>query len=488
MSTPLISEPINLNPIPLLPQTEAAESYPTQALGRLLGDAVSAITSALQVPDAIAAQSVLTAAAMAAQPHGNVVRGGQRIPLSLNGLTVAESGDRKSATDKLVLRAHIEHQQLLRRKYKLEAKQFKNHRVAYQKAQAEILAKSKAASPESISADLSKINEPVEPSLPMIFSDEPTIEGLQKNLLSGNPSQGLFNDEGGQFFGGFAFKPENTLKSISVLSKLWDGAPITRIRAAQGESLTRSGCRLSAHLMIQPVVAQELLTNPIFQGQGFLARFLIAWPPSIAGTRLYRDVDPGSDPRLVAFWERMGVLLAIPLTLDDQNELSPPDIELEPEALSAWISYHDEIEQTLGKGGEMQEIKPTAAKSAENALRIAGVMAVTEDSTSITLEIIKRATVLSRWYLTEALRIAYPARIDSQLLQAQHLLDWLMTKGWGAFDARSLQREGPSFVRKSSKQRDLLLAVLAEHRWLSTANGKDFRLNSTVTETTLPTT
>ncbi len=478
MSTSIITVPIYLEPIQLLPEIEAEKPYPSDALGELLGGAVAAIASAVQVPDALAAQSILTAAAMAAQPHANVMRAGQRIPLSLFGLTVAESGDRKSSADQLVLSAHREYQQILKRKHKVAEKEFRNLRDAHQKAHSVILDKAKGATPEVVAAELSKLNEPAEPRQPVILVEEPTIEGLQKSLLRGHPSQGLFSDEGGQFFGGYANRPENILKSISGLSKLWDGAPITRTRAADGESATRSGCRLSAHLMIQPIVAQEVLTNPILHGQGLLARFLIAWPPSLAGTRLYRDVNPTGDDRLIAFWQRMSTLLAVPPKLDAQDELSPPDLKLEPAALSAWIRYHDDIEIALGRGGEMQEIKPTAAKSAENALRIAGVLAVTEGLTSITQEIMARAAILSRWYLTEALRIAYPVKIETQLLQAQQLLDWLIAKDWESFDARRLQREGPSMVRKSFKQRDRLLAILAEHRWLSTTNGKEFRLTT----------
>ena len=40
-------------------------------------------------------------------------------------------------------------------------------------------------------------------------------------------------------FGGHANKPENMLKSVAGLSKLWDGAPITRTRAAEGERITQ---------------------------------------------------------------------------------------------------------------------------------------------------------------------------------------------------------------------------------------------------------
>jgi hypothetical protein len=486
MSASIITAPLYLEPINLLPNIDVPKPYPSDALGALLGGAVAAIAGTVQVPDALAAQSVLTATALATQPHANVVRLGQRIPLSLFGLTVGESGDRKTSADRLALFAHREYQQRLKKEHGRTTREYRNMRDAYQKAYATILDKTKNSAPETVTAELNKLKEPVEPQNPIILVDDPTIEGLQKSLLRGIPSQGFFSDEGGQFFGGYAGRPENLLKSISALSRLWDGAPITRTRAAEGESATRSGCRLSAHLMIQPIVAQDVLTNPILHGQGLLARFLIAWPASLAGTRLYRDIDPTKDDRLVAFWQRMNALLASPLRLDEQNELSPPDLILEPAALSAWIRYHDNVEKSLGRGGELHEIKPTAAKSAENALRIAGVMAITEGLASIPEEIVERAAILSHWYLSEALRIAYPVKTDANLLQAQQLLEWLSAKGWVSFDARQLQREGPSFVRKSYKSRDQLLAVLVEHHWLTTTDGKEFRFTSAATVDKLP--
>jgi hypothetical protein len=456
-------------------------------LGDLIGDAVQAIVDAVQVPDALAAQSVLSAAAMAAQAHGNVQRAGQQIPLSLFALTVAESGDRKSAADRLALQAHQQHQRELLEQYKVDTKEYRDQRDAYQKARANILDKAKG-DPESVANDLGKLLEPEAPPLPFILSEEPTLEGLQKSLLRGHPSQGLFSDEGGQFFGGHATKPENALKSVAGLSKLWDGAPISRTRASEGESSARFGCRLSAHLMIQPIVATEVLSNPMMQGQGFLARFLIAWPESLAGTRFYRDADPARDSRLGRYWQRMACLLVKEPTKNENGELTPPILEMEPAALAAWVTEHDAIERQLGQGGDMQEIKPTAAKGAENLLRIAGVFAVVEGKQSIGTDLIKRAAVLVRWYLGEALRLTNPSKVDPQLIQAQRLMDWLLTNQWRSFDARTLQREGPPFVRKSAKQRDTILGVLAEHRWLSTTDGKTFKLHPSATTATFATT
>nr|WP_286948637.1 YfjI family protein [Pseudomonas sp. UBA6718] len=467
-------------PLPLLPEPDRLEPYPLWALGNLIGNAALAIVEAVQVPHALAAQSVLSAAAMAAQAHGNVQRSGQLIPLSLFALSVAGSGDRKSAADRLALQAHQLHQRELLDQYKRDIKVFRDERDAYQKARAKTLDKAKG-DPKLVVGELSCLLEPEEPPLPLILSEEPTLEGLQKSLLRGHPSQGLFSDEGGQFFGGHATRPENVLKSVAGLSKLWDGAPISRTRANEGENSARYGCRLSAHLMIQPFIATDVLTNPIMQGQGFLARFLIAWPESLAGTRLYRDADPSRDPRLERYWQRMSCLLALEHTRDEYGELSPPNLLLDPAALDAWIAEHDAIELQLGRGGAMHEIKPTAAKGAENLLRIAGVLAVVEGLQSISVELIKRAAALMRWYLAEALRLINPASVDKQLLVAQRLIDWLLINQWHQFEARTLQRMGPVFIRGSAKYRDAILGVLVEHHWLRTSDGRNFSLTPAAT-------
>jgi hypothetical protein len=462
MNAPLVPPPDYAEPIPLVIE-DADTPYPLAALGEVLGGAAKAIVEIVQVPAALAAQSVVAAAAMAAQPHANVLRAGQPIPLSLFALTIAESGDRKSAADRLALRAHQERQQTLLETYRQALTVYRKRRVVAEQADQE---------------------EPQPPPLPFILAGDPTLEGLQKSFLLGQASQGLFSDEGGLFFGGHAGKPENLLKSASGLSSLWDGSPIRRLRAADGESAARVGCRLSVHLMIQPVVAREVLTNPILQGQGFLARFLVAWPQSLAGTRLYRDLNPDEDVRLQRYRRRMAQLLARTPALDVHEGLAPPSLTMEAPALAAWIEVHDRIEIRLGKGGELQEIKPMAAKGAENVLRMAGVMAVVEESESITCELIERAAKLMEWYLGEALRVVNPAQADSRTLLAQRLLEWLLANDWQRFEARRLQREGPRFVRKSARHRDELLGILVEHRQLFSRDGRAFALSPLATAAT----
>jgi hypothetical protein len=474
MNAPLVPQPDYAEPIPLVID-EADAPYPLAALGAVLGGAAQAIVDIVQVPAALAAQSVLAAAAMAAQPHANVLRAGQPIPLSLFALTIAESGDRKTAADRLALRAHQQRQLTLLDTYREALIDYRNQKDAFQRVRGQTLEQTRGGV-ETLAAELGKLEEPKVPPLPFILAEEPTLEGLQKSLIHGQLSQGLFSDEGGQFFGGHAGRPENMLKSVSGLSSLWDGSPISRIRAAEGESAHRVGCRLSVHLMIQPIVAHEVLCNPVLQGQGFLARFLIAWPQSLAGSRFYQDLDPDQDLRLARYWRRMAQLLALVPPQDESGGLAPRALPIEPEALKTWIAAHDHIEQQLGRGGDLQEIKATAAKGAENLLRIAGIMAVVEESGTLTPTLIERAAVLVAWYLDEALRVGHPVKVEARLLQAQRLLDWLRANDWQSFEARELQRKGPRFARKSAPLLKELLGILIEHRQLLTVDGRVFRL------------
>jgi hypothetical protein len=106
---------------------------------------------------------------------------------------------------------------------------------------------------------------------PWLLADEPTLEGLTKNLEHGRPSIGLFSDEGGQFLGGHAMSSDNRLKTVAGLSKFWDGAPINRTRAGDGAK-TYYGWRLAAHLMAQPGAADTLLADPVARDQGIMSR------------------------------------------------------------------------------------------------------------------------------------------------------------------------------------------------------------------------
>ncbi len=97
--------PAPREPLPLMREAAKPAPFPAAALGPALAPAAEAIARAAQVPDALAGQSVLAAAALAVQGLADVETPyGACKPISLFLMTIAGSGDRKSTTDKLALR------------------------------------------------------------------------------------------------------------------------------------------------------------------------------------------------------------------------------------------------------------------------------------------------------------------------------------------------------------------------------------------------
>ncbi|MGI9169984.1 MAG: DUF3987 domain-containing protein, partial [Caulobacteraceae bacterium] len=92
------------SPTPLIPERSAPLAYPMESLGPILAGFTRATVEATRCAEATAAQSGLAVACLAAQAHADVVTpAGQVRPLSLFLVTVAASGERKSAADTYAL-------------------------------------------------------------------------------------------------------------------------------------------------------------------------------------------------------------------------------------------------------------------------------------------------------------------------------------------------------------------------------------------------
>tara|TARA_R110001599_G_C12275986_1_gene662390 strand:- start:12645 stop:14126 length:1482 start_codon:yes stop_codon:yes gene_type:complete len=453
-------------PLPLVREKLPAPDYPLVALGETLGKAATSIADCVQCSPAMAGQSVLSAASLAVQAFADIIIDGRIYPLSLFCLTIAESGDRKSAADTLALKAHYELQKEWLSEHRKEKATYSNELDAYDIEIKKTKGK-KALAQSELADELNKIIKPLVPVVPSLIAQEPTLEGLQKSFDIGRSSQGLFNDEGGQFFGGHAMSNDNALKSMAGLSKFWDGKEIIRTRAAEDENLSLYGKRLCVHLMVQPIVANKVLSDPILQGQGFLPRFLLSWPESIAGTRLYNYKDATQEPSLIHYWGVIRELLSKPLP--DEN-IPPRVIPLTPEAKEHWVISYDIIEGNLCKGGELIGIKATASKAAENIIRIAGVLALIEniEADQIELNHIEKAVILGQYYLSEALRLNEGEPKDTNLESAQLLLDWLKEQESTFFSLRMICRNGPraSGVRSGKATAQKIINTLVEYGWV----------------------
>lgn len=453
-------------PLPLQREIAEAKPFPFEALGPILGEAAKKIHEIVRAPDAICANSVLAAASLAIQPHADIEMDGRRIPLSLFFISVAESGDRKSGADNIALHPIHNYQKMLLSVYGEEKRQYKNQKDAWEKKRQNIL-----NSDKNIEESLDSLGEePIPPLKPIILMEEPTYEGLVKLLDIGQPSAGLFSDEGGRMFGGFGMDKNNLLKTASGLSSIWDGKPISRVRSGE-ESIVLYGKRLSTHLMIQEVILEALLTNSTLIGQGLLARCLIAFPSSMSGKRPYQEKNPFNEEAIIKYCARMNEILDQPFPMNDQklkNTLTPRSLLIEGKAKAQWIKFHNHVDKELASEGNYFVVRRSANKAAEQVLRIAGGLTLWEnfDASSIPSENIERGIALVTYYLDEALRFSDSVVADPKLTLAQHVLDWMRkenkAKNTEIFPLSLIYQRGPKRVRDAKTARDAM-KILLDH-------------------------
>jgi hypothetical protein len=457
-------------PEPLRRALAPADPFPLDALGAILAPMARKLREVVQAPDALCGQSVFASAALAVQGHANVVNDGRVHPLTLFLIAIAESGERKTATDYAALWPHATRQKELHDDYKPALITYENQLDAYKKTRDEALRREKTQ--DARRQALNALGPAPEPPLePLLLVREPTYEGIVRLLAHGQPSIGLFNDEGGRFLGGYAMSREHQQKTIAGLNDLWDGKPIDRVRSGDGASLLY-GRRMSLHLMLQPIVAKPVLSDPLLLGQGFVARCLMCWPDSTAGQRDYKPVDLTVDTDVRRYNARMLEILraAMPIRTGTRNELDPRPLQLHPSAKQIWVTFHNHVEHQLGDEQPLTPIRGLGSKAAEHALRVAGVLTLVDDLTAggIRVEQIQAGIALVQFYLTEALRLVEVGMANPDLILAEKLLAW--AQQYEHIYPQRIYQYGPNGIRdKHTAHR--IANILEEHGWLIRVEG-----------------
>jgi hypothetical protein len=459
----------------LIRELPPAEAFPIDALGDVLGNAARGIQDRVQAPMAICAKSVLAAATLAVQGYADMELPTEGVvPVSGFFLSVAESGERKSVVDKIALKAIRKREAVLLAEYDERMPQYKNAVVAWEKAR-DFAVKKANGDGAAIRAALNALGpEPVAPLMSMLTCSEPTFEGLCKLFAAGQPSMGIFSDEGGQFIGGHGMNDEAIKRTATGLSKFWGGEPVDRVRAGDGV-LVLSGRRLSMHLMVQPDIATELLSNQYLLNQGLLSRYLVSAPASTAGSRPWHEPAEKSN---VVIQHYENVLLNIlkrplPLVAGRMNELSAPAMKLAPSARNMWIDFSDATDSQLKPDGALAAVKGLANKLPEHAARMAAVLALVEniEAREVSADHMSAGIVLAQYYAGEALRMFEASRIGDELRLAQRLLDWLIG-AWTEplISLPDIYQFGPRPIRDKALATKLA-AILVDHGWFIPVEG-----------------
>jgi hypothetical protein len=427
-------------PLPLVPQLDAPAPFPMNALPKVLAQVAHVVQRTTQAPDAIIGGSLLAGASLAAQAHANVrLPHGQVCPLSLFIVSVAESGERKSAVDNLVLRPHVFFE--------------KRKKDEYEAATAAIKALPK-----------DKHGEAETPRQPIFMTGDPTIEGVTKLLTHGLPSIGLFSAEGGRFIGGYGMSDDAALRTAAGLSMLWDGSPLDRVRSGDGASKLYHR-RVAMHLMAQPRATFNWLGNPVLRDQGLFSRCLVGYPASTAGSRLYRDERADETPEYEAYVSAMSGLLDCEWATNEFGELQPIIMEFSDEARARWIEAYNQIERQIPE--RLACVRGFASKAAEHLARIAAVLELVRnpDATEVTKVALDKALLILDWYMSEAVRLAGAQPVKEGAERAELLWGWLKKNGKKYVCLAQLTQYGPARLRQAKTMREVM-GVLADHYYV----------------------
>jgi len=419
-------------PTPLVGTIPHSKPYPVDALGPFK-EAVESVRAITQAPVAIPAQSALATASLAIQGFANVDTLGGFRPPSLYLMTIAQSGERKSSCDAPLMSALREYEREQSKMLSEDVSSWQNTHAIWKVERDQILADAKKAKGKKrveSQADLEALGkEPTAPPSNDRTVTEPTFEGLTRKYVEGQPSLGIFSDEGGQFLGGHAMNSDNRQKTLAALNDLWQGNPIQRTRAGEG-SISLYGRRLAMHLMVQPSVARAFIADAQTTETGFLPRFLICEPPSTIGTRLHEQVRR-NEMAIDDFSGRLAEILITPLPIDrETRELSPRELKLSDDARALLINYSNYVELEQVIDGRFSHVIGTASKSAEQAARIAAVMTLWDDinASEVSKSTMADAISVADYYLEEAARLADAAVQSNELAKVEKLRNWLLEK------------------------------------------------------------
>jgi putative DNA primase/helicase len=464
-----------------------AEPYPLDQFPPLAAQAIREYQSFGQQPLAMVASACLAQMALAAQGLADVGRDEMLIsPLSLNILILGQSGERKTGIDsamaKWAKQWEAEKKELLLPEYRKSKAMEKAWRARMDGVKQRL----KAIAHKENDADVKESQRlqdrlieleqnPIQVApLPQLFYEDATPQGLAYSLATGWPSAALVSDEAGIVVGGAGMGEDAALGFLTLLNRLWDAREYKPTRRSV-ETAELRGRRFSAALMLQAELLEKIIDRG-GRGVGFFGRYLLTAPVSTMGQRFYQ-APPAAMPSLSAFGQRIKGLLDAELPTNEAGELEPPVMLATPEAREIWRGYHDAIEAELSPFGEFAAVRDVAAKSAENAARIAGVFQVFAQDAGAKLkpEYMRAGVAVAAWHLAEANRIFFAADKPEEIQDAELLSAWLCSEAPKLTDShdkplfddnamlpvRAILQYGPYRLR-TKQRRDSALQVLAE--------------------------
>ncbi|MCM7482009.1 YfjI family protein [Enterobacter hormaechei] len=452
--------------------------FPVDAFPQIIRNAIYEVEQHTQAPQALIAASALGVISLACQNRIDVCRlKNLRGPVSLFLLTLAESGERKSTVDKLLMEPLYQLEGNLFEKYTHDLTVWRNDEAIFNIEKKSLMSKLKSEirrnkdhlpTNEKLKALLA--SHPKSPvRFKQIFSDA-TPAAIKDYLCGYWRSVGIMSDEAGTIFNGY------TLNELPFINKMWDGAMFPVERKSEPEKLIRDA-RMTLSLMVQPDIFKGYIKRKgdMAKGIGFFARCLICQPGSTQGNRQITSPVVSTE-YLPIFHQRL--MKIVNESIAGNNENDRLCLRFTVEAEKRWIAFSNNVEYEMGILGRLSNFKDYASKMAENMARIAALLHhFNGDEGDISLLTVEAAVEISTWYVREYVRLfSKPQEFTLAISEADELYWWInnycirLKASW--ITKNTVLQYGPNKFRNRSKANELLNTLYSQNRILAEKRGK----------------
>ncbi|WP_447870450.1 YfjI family protein [Serratia fonticola] len=369
-------------------------------------EAAREVQEMTQAPMPMICAAILSSISLSCQESVDVYRNKYLYgPVNIFSIVIADSGERKSAVDKLIMKPIYQFEERGFEEYLVKKAKYDHELMIISEEEKALLSKLKRAvknqeDTEGIKiclADL-KLAYPIPPPrYKFIFSDA-TSAAIKDYLCGTWRSIGIMSDEGGVVFDGYA------LNELPFINKLWDGSGIS-VERKNGTEVPIKDARLTLSLMVQLSILKRFLERrgEMAHDVGFFPRCLICKPESTQG---YRQITRSSisTVNLTRFHNRLTEMLNE--SVDRNISGKRLCLNFSPEAEKKWMEFYNITENEMQSFGTLFKFKGYASKMAENMARVAALLhCFSSKGDEISIESVKSAHNICIWYMTQYKKI-----------------------------------------------------------------------------------
>ncbi|MCY9827758.1 YfjI family protein [Vibrio chagasii] len=411
-----------------------------------------------QTPRAMNLSAILAASSTSLQGLVDVENPltGKAGPISLNLLTVAGSGERKSSLESKVIkglkRFMLDDTKLLKRALVKHALIISEHREVEKnliQEMVEAAGEEKELAIERLVEHRS--NKPQAPKPRVIRFEDVTPQSLQAELQGVGANALLNSSEGGKILNSLL------MKNTSFLNDIWSGED-TRVSRKSSDDIIIEDARLTVSIMTQVSTVKKFIAKSTddVRDNGFFARFLLCYPPSNCGNRQSYGLKIPTEA-IDEFNERVYSLLQLlPMKVDERERRV---VSFCYDAKKVLTDISNDIEAGMKPGGRFEFAKDHASKLIENTVRVAAILhcfeVYSEDETlpEIPLSTLWDAINIVAYYSSEFMGLFCPPPSPPQyVLDAEVLVNWLAQRaniGTRYIKINYILQYGPNCLRKS---------------------------------------